>query len=438
MARTVREASLATRSARLRLAVASKPYWRVIEQGLHLGYRRRATGGCWIARRRNDEGIYRETKLGLADDLQDANGETILDFSQAQRAARAWCGQEQRLAAGDGPVPDGPYTVARAMADYLQDYRRRGGKSVEGIESVVNRNILPALGKLPVAKLTPQRLRDWHRGLAERARYWRSRKGAAANLAAFDPKDAEDVRRRRASANRVLTYFKAALNLAWRNGLVPSDDAWRRVKPFRSVEAPLVRYLSHDEMTRLRNASTGGFRDLVYLALLTGCRYGELCRFKVADYNADVGTLSVRISKGGKMRHVTLTEEASAFVASLVAGRAPQEPLLRRDDGRAWKRAEQVRLMRRGLRARRHRACRRLPRAAPHPRLAARHAGGADGGDRPPARPRRHPHDRKALCASGAQLCGRHDQGGFSAADGTFHPDCVPFGRSRTGGRKAS
>jgi len=36
MPRTVREASLATRSARLRLAVAGKPYWRVIEQGLHL------------------------------------------------------------------------------------------------------------------------------------------------------------------------------------------------------------------------------------------------------------------------------------------------------------------------------------------------------------------------------------------------------------------
>ena len=346
MARTVREASLATRSARLRLAVAPKPYWRVIEQGLHLGYRRRATGGSWIARRRNDDGIYRETKLGLADDLQDANGETLLDFSQAQRAARAWCGQEQRLAAGDGPVPDGPYTVARAIADYLQDYRRRGGKSVEGIESVINRNILPALGKLPVTKLTPQRLRDWHRGLAERARYWRSRQGAAANLAPFDPKDAEDVRRRRASANRVLTYLKAALNLAWRNGLVPSDDAWRRVKPFRAVEAPLVRYLSPDEMTRLRNASTGGFGDLVYLALLTGCRYGELCRFKVADYNADVGTLSVRIAKGGKVRHVTLTEEASALVDRLVAGRAPEDPLLRRDDGRAWKRAEQVRLMR--------------------------------------------------------------------------------------------
>jgi hypothetical protein len=27
------------------------------------------------------------------------------------------------------------------FVDYLQDYRRRGGKSVEGIESVINRHI---------------------------------------------------------------------------------------------------------------------------------------------------------------------------------------------------------------------------------------------------------------------------------------------------------
>jgi hypothetical protein len=60
MARTVREASLATRSARLRLAINSKPYWRVIEQGLHLGYRRRATGGTWIVLRRDERGVYRE------------------------------------------------------------------------------------------------------------------------------------------------------------------------------------------------------------------------------------------------------------------------------------------------------------------------------------------------------------------------------------------
>lgn len=69
--------------------------------------------------------------------------------------ARKWCIHERRLAAGIGPAPEGPYTVGDVMADYLQDYRRRGGKSIEGIASVVNHNILPALGRLPVSKLTP-------------------------------------------------------------------------------------------------------------------------------------------------------------------------------------------------------------------------------------------------------------------------------------------
>jgi hypothetical protein len=45
MARTVRDAALVPRSARLRLSPRTKPYWRMLEQGLHLGYRRRTTGG---------------------------------------------------------------------------------------------------------------------------------------------------------------------------------------------------------------------------------------------------------------------------------------------------------------------------------------------------------------------------------------------------------
>src|ERR1700694_5471131 len=199
MARTVREAALATRSARLRLSARTKPYWRVIEQGLHVGYRRRDTGGTWIARRRNERGIYREAKLGLADDLQDANGDTVLDFSQAQRVARTWWTHEQRLASGLDATITGPYTVGPAMEDYLEDYRRRGGKASDSIESVTGRNILPVLGNVSVAKLTTRRLLDWHPRSAERARSWRSRPGAAANLAAFDRKDAEAVRRRRAT-----------------------------------------------------------------------------------------------------------------------------------------------------------------------------------------------------------------------------------------------
>jgi integrase len=346
MARTVRDTALGTRSARLRLAPSGKPYWRLIEQGLHLGYRRRTTGGSWIARRRDDDGLYREAKLGLADDLQDANAETVLDFSQAQRAARNWWTNQQRLASGLPAGDDGPYTVARAMSDYLEDYRRRGAKGAEVIGSVVGRNVLPALGHLLVHKLTTRRLADWHRSIAERRRYWRSCAGAEPNTAAFDRNDAEAVRRRRASANRILTYLKAALNHAWRSGAVPSDDAWRRVTPFKAVDAPVIRYLSADEITRFLNACTGGFRDLVHAALLTGCRYGELCRLTVADYNADVGTLTIRLGKSGQTRHVTLTGEAPDLFQGLVAGRSNGDAIFKRDDGRTWKRAEQLRLMR--------------------------------------------------------------------------------------------
>jgi integrase len=347
MARTVREASLATRTARLRLSINAKPYWRVIEQGLHLGYRRRVTGGTSIARRRDERGVYREATLGLADDLQDANGDSVFDFSQAQRAARNWSLQQQRLACGLGPLaPSGAYTVARAIADYLEDYRRRGGKAADSIESVARQNILGPLGNLEVARLTTKRLADWHRSIAERPRRWRARVGAKPNLAAFDRQDPDAVRRRRATANRVLTYLKAALNQAWRAGLVASDDAWRRVKPYKSVDLPVIRYLSQDEITRLLNACPAAFRDLVHVALLTGCRYGELCRLKVADYNPDVGSLTIRDAKSGQARHVILTGEAPELVERLTAGRSPGDVLLRRDDGRAWKRAEQLRPMR--------------------------------------------------------------------------------------------
>jgi integrase len=346
MARTVREAILATRSARLRLAVVSKPYWRVLEQGLHLGYRRRGTGGTWIARRRSERGTYHEAKLGLADDLQDANSQTVLDFSQAQRAARQWCTNELRLESGVDAIARGPYTVAQAMTDYLDDFRRRGGKGFDSIDSVVRRNILSELGSVAVAKLTTRRLVDWHCGIAERPRVWRARRGAAPKVAPYDRKDPEAVRRRRATANRVLTYLKAALNHAWRNGATPDDSAWRRVKPFKSVDAPVIRYLSPDEITRLLDACHGGFRDLVHAGLLTGCRYGELCRLKVGDYNADVGTLVIREAKSGQVRHVTLTDEAPELLDRLIAGRSIGEVLFRHDDGRSWNRAEQIRPMR--------------------------------------------------------------------------------------------
>jgi hypothetical protein len=88
MARTVRDTNLETRAARLRLHTRREPYWRILESGLHLGYRRtKEGGGSWVARRFIGEGRYNETKIGTADDLQDADGVALRSFKQAQEAA---------------------------------------------------------------------------------------------------------------------------------------------------------------------------------------------------------------------------------------------------------------------------------------------------------------------------------------------------------------
>ncbi len=116
--------------------------------------------------------------------------------------------------------------------------------------------------------------------------------------------DAETLRKRKATANRALTVLKAALNKAWEDGLAPSADAWRRVKPFREVDQPKVRYLSEADCARLTNAAPGDFRDLVQGALSTGCRYGESVKMRCGDYSARRAWSWCGESKGGKPRYV--------------------------------------------------------------------------------------------------------------------------------------
>src|SRR5215467_8420546 len=111
MPRTVRDANLETRTARARLRVAHKPYFRLIEPGLHLGYRKLASGpGTWLRRRYIGDGRYvtenlrtAEGALILADDYQDSDRERVLNFAEAQQAARGPRGQRRSA---------GAYTVA--------------------------------------------------------------------------------------------------------------------------------------------------------------------------------------------------------------------------------------------------------------------------------------------------------------------------------------
>ena len=101
-----------------------------------------------------------------------------------------------------------------------------------------------------------------------------------------------------------------------------------------------------DEAKRFINACDPAFRKLVQAALLTGCRYGELCRITVADLNIDVGTLTIIDSKTGKTRHVILTPEGLKFFRNLCAGKSGDKLMLTHDDGSPWRKSNQGQPMR--------------------------------------------------------------------------------------------
>ena len=348
MPRKARDERLDTRATRLRLSVRHSPYWRNIQAGRAIGYRRAeaAKAGQWQARflDHDDAGgrLRKFVSLGTADDLLDADGIDTLNFAQAQERARAWfasCTATQR-----GTIE--PITVADAMTSYVADYKARGGKDPKGLESAANAHVLPKLGDKKVADLTTATIRSWHRALATAAPRLRSKRGAkqpATRVVAAD--DAEGHRARRSTANRVLTVLKAALNLAYADGRVASDDAWRRVLPFKGVESARMRFLTDAESTRLVNAAAPDFRPMIIAALLTGARWGELVRLRAVDFNAAAGTLHIRVSKTGKARHIMLTDEGKRFFTGYCAGKAGKALILPRPDGEPWGKSEQHRPM---------------------------------------------------------------------------------------------
>lgn len=315
---------------------------QVISGGCALGYRRGANGGTWIAKFRTENGKRYLEALGPADDARDADGLTVFNFGHAQEKAREWFRRKAREEAGDLAPLDRAYTVADALADYRADYLRRGGKAVDRADWSADAWIKPELGDIDLAKLTKTRIVAWHLKVAETPPRLRAKAKAQPRHRAADTSP-EAVRRRRSTANRVLTILKAALNHAHREGKCASDDAWRTVRAFREVDAARLRYLSDDEARRLTNACPADFRALVTGALLSGCRYGELAAMTVEDFNSDAGTLRVRSSKSGKPRHVVLTEEGRDFISQLTAQKVGNARLFMRANGKLWSKSEQHR-----------------------------------------------------------------------------------------------
>jgi hypothetical protein len=169
MPRTVRDAKIETRQARLRLRPRKEPYWRGDHGGLP--YRLLPWGlGRLVVRPLSRSGRRRLSveAIGEADDINDADGSAFLSYKHAFDLAQAWFA-EKRAPPPPEPPP-APYVVNDAANDYLVAYEagqtKGGGKAKGETKSTIGAFIRPTLGTRVVGELTTEELQKWLREIA--------------------------------------------------------------------------------------------------------------------------------------------------------------------------------------------------------------------------------------------------------------------------------
>ena len=333
MARTKRSAKLDTWTARRKLKTGQYHQER-LGHGQYIAYRRPKSGGAgtWTARWWNeDDNKTVQSRLGMADDIQDADGNQILNYPQAHEMALRWFKIRLRQANMeiDGSIiPKGSFTVKDAMEAYFKDGELRGMKTVANKRSVSKTWILPSLGHIEVSRLTRIKLESWRDEMAQSPRKLAAKMGGPQRYWP-PPANEEEKRQRKVTANGVLLILKAALTHCYDRGLFDViDKCWQSAKGYRGVDKPRSRFLTVDEQVRLVSVCPPEFKELVRAALLTGCRFGELQRLQCKDYDPINGTIYVAQSKSGKPRHIFLTDEAKAFFDEVTRNQDPESIML--------------------------------------------------------------------------------------------------------------
>jgi integrase len=298
---------LHTREARRKLVPRDAPYYIELRRGLAIGYRRGGQSGSWLVREFKADvthkmgGRYLKRRLGVADDELPADGKTVLSWEDATKLA---LGEERPTVTQPGRL-----TLAEAAQAYFDTRTARTPHDRFTWTKFISTT---KLASKSVSEIKTGDLEQW----------------LALQVPQTD--DPEKRRAAQATANRRWTVLRAILNSAFRKdpARVPSDGAWRRVKPFPKVDRPRTRTLTADECKRLLVKLDKPFAALVRGSLYTGLRLGELERLKADDIGENV--VCVRISKSGQPRTVALNAEGATFFADLAKGKEPELPVFER------------------------------------------------------------------------------------------------------------
>ena len=162
MARHIRSPKIESRTARAKLKPSGKPTYFDLGGKLHLGWRRGKGAGRWVARYYLGGEKYLTETIGEADDLAEGNGDTVLNFDQAQKKARIWSSdlEEKERIAALGPV----VTVRDAVNEYLNQ-RATARDALGKLKHVLADT---ALAETKLAALTVDHLKQWRASLLDK------------------------------------------------------------------------------------------------------------------------------------------------------------------------------------------------------------------------------------------------------------------------------
>jgi integrase len=314
MARRVRSSPLETRTSRLKLQARGKPYWVKLAEGLSLGYRRNAGPGSWSMRVADGKGGNWIKIVGPADDYEGTQG--ALTFWDAQLKAR----EPERSGADDHGKPQ---TVNEAVEAYARDLATRGGWASNA--SVIRYHMTPSLGSKLVAQLNARELRHWRDSLLDK-----------------------DITA--ATVTRICKSLAAALSLcAKHDQRVQNRNAWKAGLEALPDSGSARNVILSDDQARKFVASAyeigPALGVLVELCAITGARPSQLRRLTVGDVQRNRLMMPSSLKGKGKGKRrverkpVPIPEALALRLKQAGKGRSPEAPLLLKDDGQPWAKA---------------------------------------------------------------------------------------------------
>jgi len=117
-----------------------------------------------------------------------------------------------------------------------------------------------------------------------------------------------------ATINRHFSFLRHVLMLAMKEGWIDRNPV-SGVKFFPEVNR--TRFLNDEELHRLQNVMAPDDWKLVAFAIETGLRQGEQFPLRWDQVDLENGVLTIPMPKGGKTRHVPLSEGAKQLLRSL-------------------------------------------------------------------------------------------------------------------------